>query len=150
MECAWYGLEEIEENEIEYVVMITEYQNQLVIIRNKKRQLWELPGGKRENNEDLIQAASRELYEETGAVKFELTPYGIYLLNGSYGMVFFANISIFDELPDYEIDEIKLVDSLPENLLYGNVYYDMHGRWKQQDVRNLARHSIDYNDMMLN
>jgi hypothetical protein len=26
--------------------MITEYQNQLVIIRNKKRQIWELPGVK--------------------------------------------------------------------------------------------------------
>lgn len=64
MECTWYGLEEIAADEIKYVVMITEYQNQLVIIRNKKRDLWELPGGKRENDEDLIHAASRELYEE--------------------------------------------------------------------------------------
>jgi 8-oxo-dGTP diphosphatase len=98
----------------------------------------------------LIQAASRELYEETGAVKFELTPYGNYLLNGSYGMIFFANISIFDELPDYEIAEIKLVESLPENLLYGNVYYDMHAKWQQQDVRSLARYPIDYKNMMFN
>lgn len=150
MECAWYGLEEIEASEIKYVVMITQYQKRLVIIRNKNRELWELPGGKRESNEDLVQAASRELYEETGAVKFELTPYGIYMLNGSYGIVFFANVLIFDELPDYEIDEIKFVDALPENLLYGNVYYDMYARWQQQDVRDSAKYSIDYKEIMLN
>lgn len=144
MECTWYGLEEIAADEIKYVVMITEYQNQLVIIRNKKRDLWKLPGGKRENDEDLIHVASRELYEETGAVNFELTPYGVYLLNESYGMAFFANVSTFDNLPDYEIDEIKLVARLPENLLYGDVYYGMYSKWQQQDVRSLNRYSIDY------
>ncbi|MCS7464536.1 hypothetical protein N0M98_31035 [Paenibacillus doosanensis] len=56
--CTWFGLEEIAADEIKYVVTITEYQNQLVIIRNKKGDLWELPGGKREND------------------NFEITPYG--------------------------------------------------------------------------
>ncbi|MBP1997016.1 NUDIX hydrolase [Paenibacillus eucommiae] len=150
MECTWYGIEEIAADEIKYVVMITEYQNHLVIIRNKKRQLWELPGGKRENDEALIHAASRELYEETGAVNFELTPYGVYLLNESYGMVFFANVSIFDDLPNYEIDEIKLLDRLPDNLLYGGVYYDMYSRWQQQDARSLRSYAIDYKKLTLN
>lgn len=150
MECTWYGLEEIAADEIKYVVVITVYQNQLVIIRNKKRQLWELPGGKRENDEALIHAASRELYEETGAVSFELTPYGIYLLNGSYGMALFANVTKFDDLPDYEIDELKFVARLPENLMYGGVYYDMYSKWQQQDARSLKCYSIDYKKLTLN
>lgn len=137
MECAWYGLNEIDSDVIKYVVMIAEYNNQLIIIRNKQRQLWELPGGKKEENEDLIQAASRELYEETGAVQFELTPFAVYLMNGSYGMMFFVKVNELYELPNYEIAEIRLVDTLPENLLYGPVYYEMHSRWmimKQQDL----------------
>lgn len=93
MECTWFGLNEIDSNEIKYVVMIAEYSNQLIIIRNKQRLLWELPGGKKEQYEDLIQAASRELYEETGATQFELTPFAVYLMNGSYGMMFFVKVN---------------------------------------------------------
>lgn len=146
MECTWFGLDEINSNEIKYVVMIAEYQNQLIIIRNKLRQQWELPGGKREKNEDLIQAASRELYEETGAVQFELTPFAVYLMNGSYGMMFFVKVTELYELPSYEIEEIRLVAQLPENLLYGPVYYDMYAKWLDAKKLNLRSYVINYND----
>ncbi|MBP1993003.1 NUDIX hydrolase [Paenibacillus eucommiae] len=149
MECSWFGLNEVDSSEIKYVVMITVYQNQLIIIRNKQRQLWELPGGKREQNEDLIQAASRELYEETGAVQFELTPFGVYLMNESYGMIFFVKVKELHELPDYEIEEIRLVKKLPENLLYGLIYYEMYERCEDIDHCSLKTYEIDYRDLKL-
>ncbi|MGM0883439.1 MAG: NUDIX hydrolase [Bacillota bacterium] len=146
MERSWFGLNEIDSNENRYVVMITEYHNQLIIIRNKKHKLWELPGGKREQSEDLIQAASRELYEETGAIQFELTPFGVYLMNGSYGMMFFAKVTDLHKLPDYEIEEIMLVAKLPENLFYGPIYYDMYARWNNTDHQSLKTYIIDYKE----
>jgi len=144
MQCEWYGLHEIDSDLIQYVVMIAEYNDQIIIIRNKQRKLWELPGGKREPNEDLIQAASRELYEETGAVRFELIPFAVYLMNGSYGMMFFANVNELDELPNYEIAEIQFVDSLPDNLLYGPVYYEMYSRWMEMKRRHWTSIKVEY------
>ncbi|MCQ6557178.1 NUDIX domain-containing protein [Paenibacillus mendelii] len=126
--------------------MITEYHNQILLIRNKKRQLWELPGGKREEGEDLIHAAGRELYEETGTVQSELTPFGVYLMNGSYGMNFYAKINVLGPLPDYEIEEIKFVTELPENLYYGSIFYEIYERWKGQDHQKLATYTYNYND----
>ena len=136
MEITSYGLTDIEYEKIKYVVMLTEYRNKLVIINHKNRTTWELPGGKREKDEPLLKAASRELYEETGAIDMELTPYGIYLMNGSYGMNFHARIVELGNLPDYEISEIKFCVTLPDGLGYGNIYYQMHDEWKNLRNKN--------------
>ena len=37
----------------------------LLLQRNDGNNVWEIPGGKRENNEDIIDALKREAYEET-------------------------------------------------------------------------------------
>jgi len=46
MEITSFGLTEIKYEEIKYVVLLAEYNDELVIIRNKNRITWELPGGK--------------------------------------------------------------------------------------------------------
>jgi 8-oxo-dGTP diphosphatase len=107
-----------------------------------------LPGGKREVGEPLLKAASRELYEETGAVRFELIPYGIYLMNGSFGMNFFVNIEEIGLLPNYEIGEIKLCSELPDQLSYGEIYYKMYNEWNEiKDKSTLKKYKIRYNEM---
>lgn len=148
MEITSFNLSDINYDEIKYVVMIATFRGNLVIIKHKNKELWELPGGKREVEEPLLKAASRELYEETGAIRFELIPYGIYLMNGSYGMNFFVDIKEIGPLPDYEIEKIKLCSELPEQMGYGETYYKMYKEWKGIiDRSSLKKYYINYNEI---
>ena len=45
---------------------------------NESRNTQEVPGGHREANEDIIDTAKRELFEETGAIDFDISPICIY------------------------------------------------------------------------
>ena len=40
----------------------------LLLKRNDGNNVWEIPGGKRENNEDIVDALRREVQEETGLI----------------------------------------------------------------------------------
>lgn len=64
----WYELDEVDHELMKFAVIIATFQNQYIIIHNNKRGGWEIPGGSRETGESIVQTASRELYEETGAV----------------------------------------------------------------------------------
>ena len=55
------------EQEPEHVFIICRYEGKWVLTNHKIRG-FEFPGGKREKGETLIQAAIREVYEETGGV----------------------------------------------------------------------------------
>lgn len=71
-----------------------------------------------------MDAAKRELYEESGAEEFSLSPLCDYWVenedgnNGAGGMVFTAVIYKLGKLPQSEMAEIKTFDALPENLTY--------------------------------
>ncbi len=72
MKCSVYGLGTLKN--YKYVIVFARYNNQWIICKHKNRNTWETAGGHIEQGETPIQAAKRELHEETGAVDFEINP----------------------------------------------------------------------------
>lgn len=103
------------------------YKGKWVFCKHKNRTTWEHPSGWIEEGESPLEAAKRELFEETGAVKFKIEPlFDYYIdmeLNGFHykgnGQVYFATIYSFGTIPPYsEMGEICLFDTPPDNLTY--------------------------------
>ncbi|MHA6484092.1 NUDIX hydrolase [Paenibacillus sp. strain BS8-2] len=143
----WYELNEIDHELVNFAVLLAKFKNQFIIIHNKNRGGWEIPGGKREIGESILQAASRELYEETGAVRFELIPFGIYQWRGSFGMVFNAEVEELSKLPGFEIEEIKFEDVLPLGMNFGEMFYIYNDKWNQITKNTLTKYNIDINNL---
>lgn len=118
----FHDLNTIEDDKLQFAVIMARYQGKWIFVRHKERMTWEIPGGHRENNEDINFTASRELKEETGAKDFKITPVCIYSVNRdeaeSFGQLFYSQVESLDELPDSEIGESQLFDTIPKNLTY--------------------------------
>lgn len=107
--------------EFKYAIIVSFYRGKYVFVRHKDRNTLEIPGGHIEPGESAEQAARRELYEETGAEEYALTPVCAYKLN-DYGMIYYADITRLGEKPESEIAEVILVDNCPENWTYPFVH----------------------------
>jgi len=124
MKIDFYNFDEITNDKLKYAVILARYKNKLILVRHEKRTTWEIPGGRREPDEDIFYTAKRELQEETGAIKFNLEKVSLYSVDKegekSYGALFYAEIFQFGDL-QYEIAEIKEFEFLPENLTYPEI-----------------------------
>ena len=65
-----------------FAVLVSRYQGQWVFCKHRDRDTWEIPGGHREAGESILDAARRELFEETGARAFDLRPVCVYSVVG--------------------------------------------------------------------
>ena len=121
--------DDIADELITFAVIIARHKNKWVFCKHRERDTLEVPGGHREEGETLLQAAERELYEETGATEFTLTPVCVYSVKGktrvnksedtvSYGMLYAAEVTAFEPELHSEIEKIIITDSLPENWTY--------------------------------
>ncbi|MFD0674898.1 NUDIX domain-containing protein [Cohnella sp. GCM10027633] len=138
----WFETNEIDDERIKFAILIAKFKDKFIVIHNKKRGGWEIPGGNREAGEEIVYTASRELFEETGAIGFALTPFGIYQWNGSFGMVFYAEVDELSTLPESEIEEIKFEDELPKDMNFGDMFYYCFDKWNQCKENNLAKYTI--------
>ncbi|MGL5675413.1 MAG: NUDIX hydrolase [Cellulosilyticaceae bacterium] len=114
--------ESIEHDLLKYAVIISRHQGKWVFCKHKDRSTYECPGGHREVGENIHDAAKRELWEETGAVIFDLKPVCVYSVgretSETFGMLYFAEIHEFGELPALEIEKIELFEELPIEWTY--------------------------------
>lgn len=123
LQCHIYPLQQL--GTYKYVVVCSFYQGKYVLSKHKSRCTWETQGGHIEFGESPMEAAKRELFEESGIRDALLYPVCDYLgynsQSSSNGMVFLAVVHTLSTLPDFEMQEIGLFDALPEALTYPQV-----------------------------
>lgn len=139
----FYKTGEINDTLLEFAVISAEYNGKWVFVRHKERDTWEIPGGHREKDEDINRTGRRELFEETGAKEFILKPVCDYSVTknniSTYGRLFYAKVNELGKLPELEIEEIQMVDDLPDELTYIDIQpylFNKTLKWKKEGMKN--------------
>jgi len=123
-----------------FVVIFARYRNKWLYARHKERRTWETAGGHIEPGETPEEAARRELWEETGAVDFNIRYVFDYHVDNTdakpgdhaAGQVFIADIETLGSIPESEMAEVSLWDSYPsvEQLTYPAILPELYEKIK--------------------
>ena len=121
LKCRVYPLNSL--IDYKYTVICTAYQGKWLMSRHKKRTTWETQGGHIEPGETPLEAAKRELWEESGAEEYTIEPIFDYWatddIGSSTGAVFRAEITKLGPIPKgSEMAEVRLFDTLPDVFTY--------------------------------
>lgn len=118
----------IDDSLLKFAVIISKSNGKWVYVKHKLRDTFEVPGGRREKGEAILETANRELKEETGAIDYTIKPVCVYSVTGktrvnetveeTFGMLYFAEINSFENELNSEIELVKLFDDIPENQTY--------------------------------
>jgi len=109
-----------------YVIIGARYRNMWVFIRHKHRKSYELPAGHINHEEDVDDAARRELEEETGARQYSIECISTYTTSDDgrlrAGRLYYADIeSLENDWDDSEIEDVIFSSSLPPNIGFPDV-----------------------------
>lgn len=118
--------EKVDDELLKFAVIISKADGKWVFCKHKERSTLEAPGGHRENGECIDDTARRELYEETGAIEFDIQPICVYSVTApdnfdgeeTFGMLYFADIKSFEKELHSEIEKVVLLDDLPKEWTY--------------------------------
>lgn len=117
--------EQADDSLLKFAVIVSKHNGKWVFCKHKDRSTYECPGGHREENEAIEQAAKRELWEETGAKDYMLKRVCVYSVlddnTETFGALYFADIFSFEELPQLEIEKIEFFDDLPTSWTYPEI-----------------------------
>ena len=118
--------ETVEDSKLKFAVFLARHNGKWVLCKHKERDTYEAPGGHREPGETIGEAARRELYEETGAVEYEIGPLCVYSVTDetgeeTFGMLYAAEITAFETELHSEIERIELFAELPDNWTYPEI-----------------------------
>lgn len=125
MICKTYKLGELQD--YKFVVVLSFYEGKILLSRHRKRSTWETQGGHIEPGEAPAEAARRELFEESGALEFDLEPVFDYWAmdesdgTSAGGMVFRADIRRLGPIPPSEMAEVQSFGALPDCLTYPDI-----------------------------
>ena len=119
-------------NNYTFVVIICRYQDKWLYCRCEGSDAFGNAGGHIEVGETPINAAKRELYEETGALEYDITPVFDYSVQNhneySTGQVFLAHIHELGKLPNFEVVEIRLFEALPDKMRFPLIQPELYKR----------------------
>lgn len=121
--------DQVDDELLTFAVIIAKTNGKWIFCKHRERSTLEVPGGHRDEGEGILEAAKRELYEETGAIDFEIRPICVYSVKGqtrideelkeeTFGMLYFANIISFEKELHSEIEDIYIMEELTENWTY--------------------------------
>jgi len=118
---------------LKFAVIVAKTGGRWVFCKHRERETYELPGGHREAGESILEAARRELWEETGALTYSMEPVCVYSITApgnydgteSFGMLYYAEIREFEPELHSEIEKILITDSPVENWSYPPIHPKM-------------------------
>lgn len=121
----------VPEEFLRFAVIISKTEGKWIFCKHRERDTLEVPGGRREKGESILETARRELREETGAIDFSLRPVCIYSVKGknsinkhdddiSYGMLYVSEVFSFGEI-NSEIERIVISEEFPQNWTYPEI-----------------------------
>ena len=119
----------VDDTSLKFAVIISRSKDKWVFCKHKERDTYEVPGGHREYGETIDETAKRELYEETGAVSFEIRPICVYSVvreenidegtpGETFGMLYYAEIFELENELHSEMEKIIITEELPERWTY--------------------------------
>lgn len=112
-------------------VAIQNKNSEYLLVYNKKYGKWQIPGGKLEPNESPLQAAKREIFEETNLIVENLEKFGekifnvanvwwkahFYRTNNYFGELLVKEPQTISEIKFFEVSEIeKLNSQIPDEV----------------------------------
>lgn len=123
--------EQVEDHLLRFAVIVARHKGKWVFCKHWERDTYELPGGHREPGEGILEAARRELQEETGAEAFSIHPLCVYSVIGKnrvnesgeecFGMLYTAEIETFQGQLHSEMERVLLLEQLPTRWTYPEI-----------------------------
>ena len=101
-----------------YVVMLSRMDGRMLMSRHRDRATWQNQGGHIEPGETPLEAARRELYEESGALEYDIAPLCDYQFAHGAAAVYAVRVTRLGPLPESEMAEVRLFDEMPRELTY--------------------------------
>ena len=116
-----------------YVVMLSRMGGRMLMSRHRDRATWQNQGGHIEPGETPLAAARRELYEESGALEYDIAPLCDYQFAHGAAAVYAVSVTRLGPLPESEMAEVRLFDALPEELTYPGITPVLFARAEREE-----------------